>query len=154
MGTSPPVMVLFSGGIDSPVAAWLMLRRGRPVNLLHFHALPSDEDVVGSKVFRIFTTLRQYHKGVRLFTVSYSQFLKRAFDADPRLELAVFKRFMHVVADRFAARIGAPGVMTGESLGQVASQTLESMHAVTRGSSCPFTGPSSGWTRRRSSTSP
>ena len=141
VGTSPPVLVLFSGGIDSPVAAWLMLRRGCPVNLLHFHALPSDEDVIGSKVFRIFNTLRQYHKGVRLFTVSYSHFLKRALDADPRLELAVFKRFMHVVADRFAARIGALGVVTGDSLGQVASQTLESMHAVTRGLELPVYRP-------------
>ncbi len=141
VGTSPPVLVLFSGGIDSPVAAWLMLRRGCPVSLLHFHALPSDEDVVGSKVFRIFNTLRQYHRRVRLFTVSYAHFLKRALDADPRLELAVFKRFMHVVADRFAARIGALGVVTGDSLGQVASQTLESMYAVTRGLELPVYRP-------------
>ncbi|MEM1954531.1 MAG: tRNA uracil 4-sulfurtransferase ThiI [Nitrososphaerota archaeon] len=141
VGTSPPVLVLFSGGIDSPVAAWLMLRRGCPVHLLHFHALPSDEDVIGSKVFRIFSTLRQYHRGIRLFTVSYVHFLKRALDADPRLELALFKRFMHVVADRLAPRVGALGVVTGDSLGQVASQTLESMYAVTRGLELPVYRP-------------
>ncbi|MEM3448290.1 MAG: tRNA uracil 4-sulfurtransferase ThiI [Nitrososphaerota archaeon] len=141
VGTSGRVLSLFSGGIDSPVASWLMMKRGCRVDLLHFYALPSIEQVRISKIVSLFEVLKNYSPDLRLFLASFIPFMKASMSADPRIELPLFRRFILKVAEKLAMNIGALGIVTGDSLGQVASQTLDNLYSASVGISLPIYRP-------------
>ncbi len=142
VGVSGRVLSMLSGGIDSPVASWLMMKRGCAVDFLHLHAGKSADEVRGSKMPKIIKVLKQYHPPrCRLFIAPYTEFYKRSLAVDPRMELVVFRRFLLRLASRIAAENGHLGLVTGDSIGQVASQTLDNLLAVNEAASLPVYRP-------------
>jgi thiamine biosynthesis protein ThiI len=142
VGASGKVLSLLSGGIDSPVASWLMMKRGCCVDFLHLHAGRSIDEARGSKMPKLVEALKQYHpQKCRLFVAPYDEFYKRSVAVDPRVELVVFRRFMLRLASAIAAQNGHLGLVTGDNIGQVASQTLENLLAANEAASLPVYRP-------------
>lgn len=134
VGSSGRVLCLFSGGIDSPVAAWMMMKRGCNVDYLHFHALRDTQELKESKILSLAEELRTYCPFSKLYVVPYYPFDLAARGG--KYNLVLFRRFMMKVASRLADRIKAKAIVTGESVGQVASQTLDNMACI--GEACSF----------------
>lgn len=142
VGTSGKVLSLLSGGIDSPVSSWLMMRRGCSVDFLHVHAAANDGEVKKSKIPKVIKILRKYHpKKCRLFIATYSEFYKKSISMNPKSELVVFRRFMLKLANRIAKENSHLGIVTGDNLGQVASQTLENLGSTNEASILPVYRP-------------
>jgi len=149
VGSSGRVLSLLSGGIDSPVSSWMLMRRGCTVDFLHVHSSPSNSDVLSSKMARILSCIRGYSpKPVRLFIAPYAEFYKKSMSLDPRIELVVFRRFLLRLADSLAKEGGHMGVVTGDSVGQVASQTLDNLFATDDASSLPVFRPLCGMNKQ------
>ncbi len=142
VGSSGKVLSLLSGGIDSPVASWLMMKRGCSVDYIHVHSGRSPDELRGSKMPRLVEALKAYHpQKCRLFAVPYNEFYKRTLATDPRIELVLFRRFILRLASRVAEANGHLGLVTGDSIGQVASQTLENLLAASEAASLPVYRP-------------
>lgn len=143
VGVSGRLMGLFSGGIDSAVAAFLMAKRGAELKLLHFHAYGRPERAYQGKVGRLAAELTRFVPRLRLYVLPYDRFQLATANLDrhQRQELVVFRRFMVRVADRLAGQTGSLGLFTGDNLGQVASQTLENLAAVQQVTSMPIFRP-------------
>lgn len=122
---------LISGGIDSPVAAHLMLERGAELVLLHFDNRPFTDDAEVDKVHSLVLRLRELHGDVPALLVPHGETAQLAVarGAPRRLGCVLCRRMMFRVAAALALREGAEGIVTGESLGQVASQTLANIRA-------------------------
>lgn len=133
VGVSEGVLHLISGGIDSPVAAWLLLRRGCGLGYIHFHAYPTAEEAIMAKMGDIFKVLSSYGGDGLVFFVPYHTFHLARLELYPKLELVLFKRFMLKVSERLARKYGYLALSTGESLAQVASQTLHNLVAEAYG---------------------
>lgn len=129
VGASGKVLALLSGGIDSPVAAWLMMKRGCLVDLLHFYALPIS-DVKASKITEIAQLLSEYGIKVKLHLAPFESFRLKGIEIPLRMRLVMFRAYMLKVAEHLAEKENYLGIVTGDSLGQVASQTLENLRAV------------------------
>lgn len=130
-GSAGGVLCLFSGGIDSPVAAWLMMKRGAVVHHLHFHPYRSSREVLGTKIPRLVETLNAFGAPGKLYLVPHDRYQIAASLAVPTAyETVFFRRFMFRAGAVLARRLGLKGLVTGDSLGQVASQTLENLTAV------------------------
>lgn len=130
-GSSGETLCLFSGGIDSPVAAWLMMRRGARVHYLHFHPFRSAAEVRDSKIFELDRVLRATSPSSKLYLVPHDRYQVAASLSVPvEYETVFFRRFMFRAAESLARREGYKALITGDSLGQVASQTLENLKAV------------------------
>jgi len=144
VGVTGKVLALISGGIDSPVAAWLMMKRGCFVDFVHFHAFPSNNEAVAEKVPKLVERL-VVPQGVtcRLFLVPYHTFqLALLMSKVPsKLELVLFRRFMVKVANRIAKEHGHKAIVTGDNLSQVASQTLENLSVLDNASDLPIFRP-------------
>ncbi len=142
VGTSGNVLTLLSGGIDSPVAAYLMMKRGCIVDFLHVHSGKDAEEVKSSKIIRMIEGLKKFHPfKFRLFIAPYTEFYKKAISMDQKSELVVFRKFIIRLADRIAKENGSLGVVTGDNIGQVASQTLENLAAVNDATTLPIYRP-------------
>lgn len=145
LGSSGAVLHLLSGGIDSPVGAWLMMKRGcRPV-YLHFYVAPSAEEVVGSKVGQLLRILTPAGNESQLILVPFSPYQVATLNLPPEFEPIVFRRFMRMVAERLAWRLGLPAISTGDNLAQVASQTLQNIASIDSGCSLPTLRPLLGY---------
>lgn len=130
-GASGRVLCLMSGGIDSPVAAWRMMRRGCNVQLVHFHSYPLVEGTSREKVRDIAAILARYQLRVRLHQVAFADLQRRiVVSVPPALRVVLYRRFMLRIAERIARSNGARALITGEVVGQVASQTLENMAVI------------------------
>lgn len=132
VGSQGRVVCLISGGIDSPVASWLMLKRGCAVTLLH-----CDNDPFGSgtvpKVLQNADNLRKYSLGeeIRVYSIKYGKYLQHAQkEAPPRMTCVLCKSGMYQTAARLAKQEGALAIVDGSSIGQVASQTLYNIEAA------------------------
>ena len=126
VGTAGKGLLLLSGGIDSPVAGHMMAKRGMKVDCLHFHSYPYTNMQAKEKVIDLAKTLAQYSCGTHLCTVSVTHIQEEIHKkCRPELMITLLRRFMFRIAERHAKRIGAQCLITGESLGQVASQTIE-----------------------------
>ncbi|MEM3832333.1 MAG: tRNA uracil 4-sulfurtransferase ThiI [Thermoprotei archaeon] len=134
VGTGGRVLHLFSGGIDSPVAAWLLMKRGVLVDYVHFYAVRDAEESRASKVGELLRFLTYFSYRSRVFYVPFHIFhLVAAARLDPRMETVVFRRFMMRVAEFLARKYGYDAISTGESLAQVASQTMQNVVSISYG---------------------
>lgn len=126
VGTAGKGVLLLSGGIDSPVAGYMMAKRGLNIDCLHFHSYPYTNMQAKEKVVDLAKILSEYTCGTILCTVSVTH-IQEAIHEKCKLEfmITLLRRFMYRIAERHALRINAQCLITGESLGQVASQTIE-----------------------------
>jgi len=130
-GTGGRVACLLSGGIDSPVAAYRMMRRGCSVLLIHFHAYPILSRASQEKVRELAALLTKYQLRSRLLLVPFGDLQQRVVLAvRPELRVVIYRRLMLRIAERLASRWSARALVTGEVIGQVASQTLENMTTI------------------------
>lgn len=142
VGSGGKVLSLLSGGIDSPVASWMMMKRGCSVDFLHMHTSPRKEDVLASKIIELARRVRSYAPAsATLFLAPYTEFYKATASVEPSCELVVFRRFLLRLAGAIAAKHGHKGIVTGDSLGQVASQTLDNMLATDEAAGLPVFRP-------------
>ncbi len=126
VGTAGKGLLLLSGGIDSPVAGYMMAKRGMTVDCLHFHSYPYTNMQAKEKVVDLAKNLSGYTCGTKLCTVSVTHIQEAIHEkCRPDFMVTLLRRFMYRIAERHAERIGALCIITGESLGQVASQTIE-----------------------------
>jgi len=143
VGVSGKVLSLLSGGIDSPVASYLMMKRGCVVQYLHFHVFPENEYVTDTKMARILSHLGKFQNEYVLYLAPYYLFeteMLKEINAKGH-ELVLFRRFMVKVAERLALENGCKALVTGDSLGQVASQTMDNIAEVTSAVSLPLFQP-------------
>jgi tRNA uracil 4-sulfurtransferase len=141
-GASGKVACLLSGGIDSPVAAWRMMKRGCTVHLVHFHSYPFLSRASQEKVREIVTLLSKWQLSARLFLVAFGEIQRQVVLAVPApLRVVIYRRLMVRIADRIARRIGAGALVSGEVIGQVASQTLENMAVIASATRLPILRP-------------
>ena len=128
VGTAGKGLLLLSGGIDSPVAGHMMAKRGMKVDCLHFHSYPYTNMQAKEKVVDLAKILSEYTCGTKLYSISVTH-IQEAIHEHCKAELMItlLRRFMFRIAERHAKRIKAQCLITGESLGQVASQTIEGM---------------------------
>jgi thiamine biosynthesis protein ThiI len=130
-GTGGRVACLLSGGIDSPVAAYRMMRRGCSVLLIHFHSYPILSRASLEKAHEIASLLTQYQLRSRLVLVPFGELQQQVvLGSPPELRVVIYRRLMLRIAERLARRWDARALVTGEVIGQVASQTLENMTAI------------------------
>lgn len=128
VGTAGRGLLLISGGIDSPVAGYMIAKRGMNVDCLHFHSYPYTNLQAKEKVVELTRILGRYAAGVTLYTVSVTHIQEEIHKHCPEdMMITLVRRFMMRIAERLAKQIGAQCLITGESLGQVASQTIEGM---------------------------
>ena len=130
-GTSGKLACLLSGGIDSPVAAYRMMRRGCTVLFIHFHSYPILSRASQEKVREIAALLTRYQQHSRLALVAFGDIQQRVVLAvPPELRVVIYRRLMLRIAEQLARAWRARALVTGEVVGQVASQTLENMTAI------------------------
>ncbi|MBA4370567.1 MAG: tRNA 4-thiouridine(8) synthase ThiI [Coriobacteriaceae bacterium] len=142
VGVSGKVVALLSAGIDSPVACWRMLKRGAVVVAVHFSGVPHTNDLSVRLVHEIAESLEPALGLARVYTVPFGDLQKEiSLLAPPDLRVVLYRRLMLRVAERIAAFEGAEALVTGESLGQVASQTLENIAAVDAVAAIPVLRP-------------
>jgi thiamine biosynthesis protein ThiI len=142
VGSSGNVLSLLSGGIDSPVSSWLMMKRGCSIDFLHVHSFSSPDEAEASKMAETVRILKRYHPGkIRLFLVPYTEFYKHSFDLPGKSEMVLFRRFIIRLANRIADEHGHLGLVMGDSIGQVASQTLENLRTTSEASELPIYRP-------------
>ena len=128
VGTAGKGLLLLSGGIDSPVAGYMMAKRGMKVDCLHFHSYPYTNMQAKEKVVELATILSEYTCGTTMYSVSVTHIQEAIHEkCKPQLMITLLRRFMYRIAERHAKTISAQCLITGESLGQVASQTIEGM---------------------------
>jgi thiamine biosynthesis protein ThiI len=141
LGTAGRAIHLFSGGIDSPAAAWLMMKRGtRPV-YLHFYLAPTPQAAIESKITRLVKVLSAYEGKSTLILVPFAEYQLATVGAPGELEPCLFRRFMRMTAEGLAPRFGAVAISTGDSLSQAASQTLWNIVSFDQGSTLPILRP-------------
>lgn len=141
VGTSGKVLHLLSGGIDSPVAAWLLMKRGCEVDFLHFHGFKSYDEKLNEKILSLVKILAKYCYSTKIFFVPFYPFQVEALKAPIKYGLILFRRFMVRVAEELAKKYGIKAFGSGESLAQVSSQTLENISAINAAASLPIFRP-------------
>jgi thiamine biosynthesis protein ThiI len=142
VGSSGRVACLLSGGIDSPVAAWRMMRRGCRVLLVHFHSYPILSRASQEKARELARMLTRFQFRTRLFLVPFGDIQQRVVLAvAPPLRVVIYRRLMMRIAEQIAREHRAQALVTGDVVGQVASQTLENMSAIGRVVSLPVLRP-------------
>ncbi len=144
VGSSGKGVVLLSGGIDSPVAAWYAMKRGVSPVYVHLHAFQDPEEALKGKIPDILGTLSRYYPHYKAYFVPSHIFQAGSFKYG-RYELILLKAFMLRLAERVAKREHALNVFTGESLGQVASQTPGNLLASQSGTKLPILRPLIGF---------
>jgi thiamine biosynthesis protein ThiI len=142
VGTSGRVAVLLSGGIDSPVAAWRMMRRGCRATFIHFHSYPFLSQTSQEKARELAQLLTRSQLRSRLYLVPFGELQRQITLSVPGpLRVVVYRRFMLRIAERIARDVGAQALITGDVVGQVASQTLDNMAVISSVAAMPVLRP-------------
>lgn len=142
VGTGGRVIALLSGGIDSPVAAWRMMKRGCTVVLVHLHAFPLLDRTTIDKARELGRILARYQYHVRLLLAPFGPVQQTIVASCPApLRVVLYRRFMVRIAEELARRHRAKALVTGESLGQVASQTLDNIVVIDEAARAPVLRP-------------
>ena len=128
VGSAGKGLLLLSGGIDSPVAGYMTCKRGMKLDCLHFHSFPYTGEAAKEKVVELAKKVGEYNGGVNLYVVSFTHIQEAIHKHCPEeFMITLMRRFMMRIAERLAIQQGDQAIITGESLGQVASQTIESI---------------------------
>lgn len=128
MGTGGKAALLLSGGIDSPVAGYQLMKRGVRLCAIHFQSPPYTGELAKDKVMQLARKLSEYSGGMRVYMVPFTKCQLEIHEKCPdELGTLITRRFMMRIAERIARQFGAQALITGESLGQVASQTMEAL---------------------------
>ena len=142
VGTGGRVAVLMSGGIDSPVAAWRMMRRGCRCDLIHFHSYPLVDRTTQEKARDLAEVLHPWQFHTRLHMVPLADIQQRIrVECPDRLRVVLYRRFMIRLSEKIAWKRRCGALVTGESLGQVASQTLQNLATVDAVAELPVLRP-------------
>ncbi len=149
VGVSGKVISLISGGIDSPVASYLMMKRGCEVLFLHFHNFTPQSKAVKDKIQRIVKVLSQYQINTKLYMVPFAKLQYEIVKkVPPQYRMIIYRRIMLKIAEKLALKEKAKAIITGDSLAQVASQTLENLHTIYAASNLPVLAPLIGFDKR------
>ncbi|MCK1996700.1 thiamine biosynthesis protein ThiI [Paenisporosarcina quisquiliarum] len=142
LGSNGRSLLMLSGGIDSPVAGYMLLKRGVRLDAIHFHSPPFTSERSKEKVMDLANQLSHFGATVRLHVIPFTD-IQQSIQAQipENVSMTTTRRLMMKIADLVRAEIGALGIVTGESLGQVASQTLESLTAINAVTSTPIFRP-------------
>ena len=141
-GTAGKAMLLLSGGIDSPVAGWMTAKRGVVVDAVYFHAPPYTSERAKQKVVDLAKIVSEYSGPMKLYVVNFTDIQMYIYDKCPHDELTIImRRYMMRIAEYFAKEEGAQALITGESIGQVASQTMQSLAATNEVCTLPVFRP-------------
>src|SRR5882724_6181285 len=142
VGASGRLIALISGGIDSPVAAYRMMQRGCRVIFVHFHSAPYQDNTSQEKVRQLITTLTRHQFLSRLYLVPFGEIQRQIVASVARpLRVVLYRRMMLRIAEVIARQDRAKALVTGESLGQVASQTLDNMAVIEQAARLPVLRP-------------
>ncbi|MEX2598782.1 MAG: tRNA uracil 4-sulfurtransferase ThiI [Dehalococcoidia bacterium] len=142
VGTAGRVTVLMSGGIDSPVATWRMMRRGCKASLVHFHSFPLVEGRSREKARELAERLNAWQHDTRLYLVPFADVQRQIILSVPGpLRVVAYRRFMVRIAEAIARQERSHALVTGESVGQVGSQTLQNMATVDEVARMPIFRP-------------
>lgn len=142
LGVAGKSMHMLSGGIDSPVAAYLMMKRGVTIECIHFASPPYTQEAVIYKLMDLLAKLNRYQPRIRLHIVPFTKIQEAIYDNAPESYcITIMRRMMYRLASKLARRRNCPVISTGESVGQVASQTLQSMATINEVTSTPVIRP-------------
>lgn len=145
VGTNGRAMLLLSGGIDSPVAGYMIAKRGVEIEAVHFESFPYTSERAREKVFELARIMAQYTGSINLHVVSLTHIQELLVkNCEEDYFTLILRRYMMTIADRLAHRLGCGGLITGESLGQVASQTMQALGVTDPATSLPVFRPCIG----------
>lgn len=146
VGTNGKAMLLISGGIDSPVAGYMISKRGVSLAAVHFYSYPYTSERARDKVIELAKIVSRYAGDIDLYLVSFTEIQLTIYEKCPSSETTVLmRRLMMKIAERLAAQCGAQALITGESIGQVASQTMDSLVCTDDAVSMPVFRPLIGF---------
>ena len=149
VGTSGRAELLLSGGIDSPVAGYMIARRGVTIDATYFHAPPYTSERAKQKVVDLAKILSQYTGPIRLHVVNFTDIQMAIYQKCPHDQLTIImRRYMMIIAEHFANADGCQALITGESLGQVASQTMQSLYVTDHAATLPVFRPLIGFDKQ------
>lgn len=130
-GSTGRALMMISGGIDSPVATYLLMRRGIEITCIHFASPPYTNSGVIDKLEDLLHQLNKYQPKIRLFIVPFTKIQEKIYEVSSEgYPITIMRRMMYRIATRLAIKLHLPCLATGESVGQVASQTLESLNVI------------------------
>lgn len=142
VGTNGKAALLLSGGIDSPVAGYMIAKRGVLLTAIHYHSFPYTSDRSKQKVIDLARHLARYSGPFRLHIIPFTEIQQELYEKCPDSQLTVLmRRFMMKIAEQIAIKEGAKALITGESIGQVASQTIEALGVTNDAVSLPVFRP-------------
>lgn len=146
VGTNGKAMLLISGGIDSPVAGYMIAKRGVTIDATYFHAPPYTSERAKQKVVDLCRQVARWSGPIRLHVVNFTDIQLYIYDQCPHDELTIImRRYMMKIAEHFAKENDCQGLITGESIGQVASQTMQSLVATDDACTMPVFRPLIGF---------
>ena len=149
VGTNGSAMLLLSGGIDSPVAGYMIAKRGVEIEAVYFHAPPYTSERAKEKVMDLAKLVSVYSGPINLHVVNFPDIQLYIYEKCPHEELTIImRRYMMRIAEHFAKKDGCLGLITGESIGQVASQTMQSLAATNAVCTLPVYRPLVGFDKR------
>lgn len=149
VGTNGQAMLLLSGGIDSPVAGYMIAKRGVKIDAVYFHAPPYTSERAKQKVVDLAKQVAKYSGPIRLHVVNFTEIQLYIYEKCPHEELTIImRRYMMKLAERFAKEDGCLGLITGESIGQVASQTMHSLAVTNEVCTMPVFRPLIGFDKQ------
>ena len=149
LGTNGSAMLLLSGGIDSPVAGYMIAKRGVKIDAVYFHAPPYTSERAKQKVVDLAKLVARYSGPIRLHVVNFTDIQLYIYDKCPHEELTIImRRYMMKIAEQFAKADGCMALVTGESIGQVASQTIHSLAATNEVCTMPVFRPVIGFDKQ------
>lgn len=149
VGTNGKAMLLLSGGIDSPVAGYMIAKRGVKIDATYFHAPPYTSERAKQKVVDLAKLVARYSGPITLNVVDFTEIQLYIYDQCPHDELTIImRRYMMKIAEKLANRSDCQGLITGESIGQVASQTIKSLYCTNEVCTMPVFRPVIGFDKQ------
>jgi thiamine biosynthesis protein ThiI len=149
VGTNGRAMLLLSGGIDSPVAGYMIAKRGVTIDATYFHAPPYTSERAKQKVVDLAKIVARYSGPIRLHVINFTDIQLAIYEKCPHDELTIImRRIMMYLAEHFAKEDGDIGLVTGESIGQVASQTMQSLLVTNDAATLPVYRPLIGFDKQ------